>query len=118
MLALVKTPHTEIILNGTGVSEIIDLLKTRFAVQIFSADEENDLVNINDTSWWKNNRHRVLAGARRKAGLTQKQLADAVGIRQSVLSEYEQGKRKITPAVAEKLAAALNTWPEKFLGRV
>lgn len=115
MLALVKTPHTEIILNGTGASEIIDFLKTRFAVQIFSADEENDLVNINDTSWWKNNRHRVLAGARRKAELTQKQLADAVGIRQSVLSEYERGKRKITPAMAEKLAAALNTWPEKFL---
>ncbi len=117
MLAVVKTPRTEIMLNGNGVSEIIDLLKTRFTVQIISAEEESgdDLININETEWWKKNKHRVLSGARQKAELTQKQLADAVGIRQSVLSEYENGKRKITRAMAEKFASALNTYPEKFL---
>ncbi len=115
MLAVVKTPHTEIMLNGNGVNEIIDFLKTRFTVQIVSADIGEELVNINETEWWQKNKHRVLAGARHKAELTQQQLASAVGIRQSVLSEYESGKRKITPAMAEKFAKALNTYPEKFL---
>ena len=52
---------------------------------------------------------------RLERGLTQKQLAETVGIRQTVLSEYENGKRRITPKMAEKFAKALNTYPEKFL---
>ncbi|MBO4303535.1 MAG: helix-turn-helix transcriptional regulator [Lentisphaeria bacterium] len=73
------------------------------------------LVNINDTDWWQENKHRVLAGARLKAGLTQKQLADKTGIRQSVISEYENGKRRMTMKMARKFASALHTFPEKFM---
>ena len=57
----------------------------------------------------------ALYQAMQSKGLTQKQLAEAVGIRQTVLSEYENGKRRITPKMAEKFARALNTYPEKFL---
>ena len=50
-----------------------------------------------------------------KRGMTQKELAEKVGIRQSTLCEYEKGKRRITPKMAERFAAALNTYPEKFV---
>ena len=119
MLALVKTPHTEIVLNGDGAQEIIDLLRSRFPVQILtpsdSLPDDEELVNINDTDWWRKRKHYVLAGARLKAGLTQKQLAAKTGIRQTVISEYENGKRRMTMRVARKFAAALNTFPEKFM---
>ena len=49
--------------------------------------------------------------------MTQKQLAAATGIRQSVLSEYERGKRPVTMAAAEKLAKALHTKPENLVSR-
>ena len=119
MLALVKAPRTEIVLNGDGTQEIIDLLRSRFSVQILvpsdPVPDEEELVNINDTDWWQENKHRVLAGARLKAGLTQKQLADKTGIRQSVISEYENGKRRMTMKMARKFASALHTFPEKFM---
>lgn len=122
MLAVVKMPHTdtEMVLNGDGSAEIIDFLRSRFSVQVLNPveslpDDEDELIDINETDWWKKNKHRVLAGARLKIGLTQKQLAETVGIRQTVLSEYENGKRRITPKMAEKFAKALNTYPEKFL---
>jgi DNA-binding XRE family transcriptional regulator len=49
-----------------------------------------------------------LRGARYRQELTQKQLADLVGIRQHHLSEMENGKRPIGKPMAKKLAAALN----------
>ncbi len=48
----------------------------------------------------------LLEGARLKAGMSQKRLASAVGIRQTMVSEYETGKRRITAAMAKRLAAA------------
>lgn len=135
MLVAVKAPHIdlELICRGQGTGEFIELIRKHYRVKVFtdivvseSGDDEliktvdssdEELIDINETDWWKNNKHRVLAGARLKAGLTQKQLAASVGIRQTVLSEYENGKRKITPKMAEKFAVALHTRPEKFLRR-
>jgi ribosome-binding protein aMBF1 (putative translation factor) len=57
----------------------------------------------------------LLRGARRKAELTQKQLADKVGIDQSNLSAMECGKRPIGKEMAKKLAKALKTNYRYFL---
>lgn len=118
MLEVVKVHRTRVILEGANTAAIIKCLRACFPVEVLyktpvSTDE--DLVDIEETTWWNNNKHRALAGARLKAGLTQKQLAAKTDIRQSVLSEYENGKRKVTPNVAEKLAEALDTYPEKFV---
>ena len=118
MLAVVKTPRTEISLSGEGVSEILDFIRTRFPVQVIDVPQEtedDEFVNINDTDWWKNHKYRVLAGARLKVGMTQKRLAELTGVRQSIISEYENGKRRISRKAAEKFAVALETFPEKFL---
>ena len=118
MLAVVKKPHTEIALHGSGADQILELLRKTFTVQVLDVatdDNADDSVDIKTTDWWKNNRHRVLAGARHKIAMSQKQLAEASGIRQSVISEYECGKRHITPKAASKLAKVLNTTPERLL---
>ena len=49
----------------------------------------------------------LLRGARYRAGLTQKELADKLDIRQHHLSEMEHGKRPIGKQMAKRLAAVL-----------
>lgn len=45
--------------------------------------------------------------ARKAAGLTQKQLADSLGVSESFVSQYESGKREPKYQTLVKLAAAL-----------
>ncbi len=51
----------------------------------------------------------ALRGLRLREELTQKQLADKLGIRQHHLSEMEHGKRPIGKEMAKRLAEVLNT---------
>jgi ribosome-binding protein aMBF1 (putative translation factor) len=49
-----------------------------------------------------------IAKAREKAHLTQKQLAEAVGTTQSVISRIERGEQNLTIATLSKIADALH----------
>ena len=122
MLAVVRTPHTEISVSGEGSEQILEWLRRKYTVEVVSdrprpqsAGADDELVDINDSSWWSRMRKQLLAGFRLKAGLTQKQLAKLSGIRQTVISEYENGKRPLTMAAALKLAPPLSVDPEKLL---
>lgn len=115
MLAVVKEPHTEISISGIGAEKILEFLKQRFTVNIVSQDIDDDdeeYVNINETDWWHENKHRVLAGARHKIEITQKELAYMSGVPQPVISAIENGKRKLTMKTAVKLAKVLKTEPQ------
>lgn len=57
----------------------------------------------------------ALRGARYRQDLTQKQLADKLGIRQHHLSEMENAKRSIGKEMAKKLAAVLGVDYRLFL---
>lgn len=57
----------------------------------------------------------ILVGARNKAGMSQKQLADLTGVHQRHLSEMEHGKRTIGKKNAKLFAEALNTDYRVFL---
>ena len=50
----------------------------------------------------------LLAGARLKANLTQARLAEKLGIRQNMISDYERGKRRLSPEMAERIAEILD----------
>jgi DNA-binding XRE family transcriptional regulator len=120
MLAVVKKPHTEIALHGAGTSQILEVLRKNFKVEVLdvdtsSIDDDNEAVELRSTDWWRKNKHRVLAGARHKIDMTQKELAKQSGIRQSVISEYERGKRRLTLKAATKLAKVLNATPERLM---
>jgi DNA-binding XRE family transcriptional regulator len=60
---------------------------------------------------------RMLKGLRLREGLTQKELADALGVPQSHISAYEKNKRPIPAAKAEQLGTLLHTVPSHFLAR-
>lgn len=57
----------------------------------------------------------VLQGYRFRDELTQKQVAEAVGIKQLHISEMERNLRKISKKMATKLAVLFKTKPEVFL---
>lgn len=56
-----------------------------------------------------------LRGSRYKEGLTQKQLAELIGIPQRHISEMENGKRPIGKEMAKRLGKALNISYKVFL---
>ncbi|MDR1921894.1 MAG: helix-turn-helix domain-containing protein [Candidatus Adiutrix sp.] len=56
----------------------------------------------------------MLRGARVRLGITQKDLAEATGIKQSRISEYEKDKRPIPKDTAVQLSKVLKTVPEHF----
>jgi len=60
---------------------------------------------------------RMLKGLRLREGLTQKELAKALGVPQSHISAYEKNKRPIPAAKADQLATLLHTVSSHFLTR-
>jgi DNA-binding transcriptional regulator YiaG len=60
---------------------------------------------------------RMLKGLRLRAEMTQKELAEAIGVPQSHVSEYEKNKRRIPEGKAKELAKLLKSVPSNFLPR-
>lgn len=111
MLALVKKPRIEISLQGEHVNELIDWISKKFEVNILSS-EDSESMAIEETDFWKemqsNRIGNLLSAARLKANLSQSQLADRLGIRQNMISDYERGKRRLSPAMAKRIAEFLH----------
>ena len=93
MFALVKKPHIEISVNGENVAELVDWIRKKYDVVVLSEEPEEEFVPIEGTQYWqemeKNRIGNLFAGARLKAGLTQTQLAEKLGIRQNMVSDVE-----------------------------
>lgn len=60
---------------------------------------------------------RMLKGLRLRAEMTQKELAKAIDVPQSHISEYEANKRAIPASKSRLLAEVLNTVEGHFVGR-
>ena len=110
MLALVKKPRIEISLQGEHVDELIEWIGKKFEISILTSDH-SDSVAIEETDFWKemqsNRIGNLLSAARLKAGLSQSQLAEKLGIRQNMVSDYERGKRRLSSAMAKRMAKIL-----------
>lgn len=111
MLALVKKPHIEISLHGERVDELLAWISKKYDVSVLTDDPADEFVPIESTEYWqemeKNRIGNLLAGARLKAGLTQVQLAKKLGIRQNMVSDYENGRRTCSDAMARRLSITL-----------
>ncbi len=111
MLALVKKPRIEISLHGEHVDELIEWISKKFEISILTS-ENADSIDIEETDFWKemqsNRIGNLLSGARLKAKLSQAQLAEKLGIRQNMISDYERGKRRLSPTMAKRIAKILH----------
>jgi len=77
-----------------------------------------DSLAIEGTDFWKemqsNRVGNLLAAARLKANLSQAQLAARLDVRQNMISDYERGKRRLTPAMAKRIAEILDIKVERI----
>lgn len=116
MLVLVQKPRIEISLRGEHVGELLDWIKQKFDVTVLAEEPEDEFIAIESTAYWsemeKNRIGNLLAGARLKAGLTQAELAEKLGIRQNMVSDYERGRRKYSDAMARRLSETLQVKEE------
>ena len=117
MLALVKKPRIEISLQGEQVNELIDWISKKYEVNILSFDDSESIA-IEETDFWKemqsNRIGNLLSAARLKAKLSQSQLASKLRVRQNMISDYERGKRRLSPAMAKRIAEILNINVERI----
>ncbi len=118
MLEVTKKPHTKDIqeVRYIGPAEKIEKLA--------QVAKSLGLVDVSDSVPWrelfpefdeKSSPSVALRGARRKEGLTQKELAHLTGIPQGHISEMENGKRTIGKESAKRLGKALNINYRVFL---
>jgi ribosome-binding protein aMBF1 (putative translation factor) len=118
MLALVKKPRIEISLQGEHIDELIDWIRKKYEVSILTSDNDVSIA-IEETDFWKemqsNRIGNLLSAARLKANLSQSQLAVKLGIRQNMISDYERGKRRLTPDMAKRIAETLKIKVDRIL---
>lgn len=58
---------------------------------------------------------QILVDARRKSGLTQAELAEAIGRPQSFVSKYEAGERRVDVVEFVRIASALKADPVRLV---
>ncbi len=118
MLAVVKKPRTELSIQGDRPGEIVDWLRKKYEVTVLAAGEEEASIPVEETEYWKemekNRVGNLLAGARLKAGWTQEQLADKLEIRQNMVSDYERGRRAVSPEMARRFCSVLQVREERL----
>ena len=118
MLAIVKKPHIEISLHGDHVGELVAWIRKKYDIAVLAEEPDDEFVSIESTEYWREmERNRVsnlLAGARLKAGLTQVELAEELGIRQNMVSDYERGRRTYSDAMAKRLSKTLKVKEERL----
>jgi ribosome-binding protein aMBF1 (putative translation factor) len=98
-------------IQGDRPGEIVDWLRKKYEVTVLATDEDEASIPVEETEFWKemekNRVGNLLAGARLKAGLTQEQLADKLEIRQNMVSDYERGRRALSPEMARRFSSVL-----------
>ena len=123
MLAVVKKPHTNITLfkiKGNIPDGVMKYLRREFGQNIEMTDENEELVNIFDTHWYKGIKKTISPGDtlriyRQNLGLTQTELGQKLGkFTRQKISDMENNKRSISKAVAKKLGEIFDVPIERF----
>lgn len=125
MLELTKRQTTdkfvEICLRGVPsnkaelVKEAIEKILNLAGMPLQDSEEDNGRLCSIEQVFPDFHIGHALRGLRSREELTQKQLAEMVGIKPSHISEMEHGKRPVGKVMAKRLAKALRTDYKVFL---
>jgi DNA-binding XRE family transcriptional regulator len=125
MLELTKTQTTneyvEIYLRGVPVDkadmirEAIEKILNLAGIPLQIRDEDDEELYSIEEVFPNFHIGHALRGLRSREELTQKKLAEIIGVKPSHISEMENGKRPIGKEMAKRLAKALRTDYKIFL---
>ncbi len=124
MLAVVKKHHTKKTLfevKGDIPSDVMGYLKEKFGQDIEIVKEEEELVNVVDTKWYKKINSSTTPGEtmkiyRENLALSQTELGKKLGkFTRQKISDMENGKRNISKEVAKKLSLVFGVRVGRFI---
>ena len=100
---------------------MVHYLRDNFSGNINVLDDDEEMINIFSSDWFKNIDNSTTTGEvvkiyRENLNLTQEQLGKKIGkfTRQNI-SDIERGRRGISKKVAKKLSAFFNVSVERFI---
>jgi len=117
----VKTPHTNIHLQGDIPVRVLDVLRSEYGGKLKIYEDEDAPLEIIETDWYKETKAKSTPGDalriyRENHALTQTQLGERLGqVPRQIISNMERGKRTISLATAKKLSTIFNTPASRFL---
>ena len=122
MQAVVKTPRININIKGDISKKLLSILKEEYGEEVeLYEDDDEDLINVFETEWYKGIKARITPGDnlkiyRENRGITQEELGKLLGgIPRQHVSNMERGIRSISLKMAQKLAQIFEVSVEKFL---
>ncbi|WP_460053615.1 helix-turn-helix domain-containing protein [Spirochaeta dissipatitropha] len=113
-----KKPHIEI--SGDSIpEELIHFLKSHYQDIEIIADDEQAL-DITDTEWYQEMKENSSPGStlkryRRRAEMSQRELAEKLEMVKQNISAMEKGRRGISKRTAHKLAEIFQVSPARFI---
>ncbi len=118
MSVAVKTRPISIRLRPRTPARVIRAVKKQFSDYVIDSSDEYE-------DWFETDLHREIAARmkpgdylrnfREATGMTQKDLAERIGVRVNYLSDMEAGRRTISRMKAKKIAATFNVSPGVFI---
>ncbi len=123
MLVVVNQPHTEnnFKIVGSISQKVIEDLCAKFGEYLkIEMEEDDEIIALEESEWWNELRKTVTPGDalqhyRKLNNLTQKQLAEKLGISVQNLSNMEHDRRAISKNMAKKLSTVLEAPVSRFL---
>jgi DNA-binding XRE family transcriptional regulator len=111
MLAVVKTPRTNIQMRGFIPAPVLRVLRNEFGKKLTITTEKDDqtLESVFDCAEYKEFKKRVtpadyIRTYRENAGLTQSELAEKFGVSRAYICDLEHGRRAFSKPFAKKVA--------------
>ncbi len=113
MQVVVKTYRIDLKMVGDVPERILNALKAEYGDLQVIADEDDELVDMQDTDWYRSTKASMTPGVtlrayREREGLTQQALGDKIGgVPRQHISGMELGRRPIGREMAKRLAEVL-----------
>ena len=123
MLVVVNQPLiNDFRIEGTLSSTFLDNLRKEFgdSMKIIKQDDDEGWVNVEDLDWFKEAVARETPGSnlrfyRKLVGMTQKKLAEKLGMNKQHISDMENGRRAISKKTAKELGKLFKVSPARFI---
>ena len=121
MLAVVKTPHIKLLVEGDISAAFLSYLKRHFGKQLRVQDNDEECVNVEETEWYQEMSKKIIPGDaiqcyRENNGWTQADLGKSMGgISRQRVSDYENGRREVSKKMAKQLSKLFKVPVERFI---
>ena len=122
MLAVVKTPHTEVKIRGFIPTPVLRVLRAEYGrdLHVKTDKGENELVDLFETDLYKNFKKNSKPGDyvrvyRENLGFSQADMGEKLGVGRAYICDIEKHRRPVGKDMAKQLAKLFDAPIDFFL---